>query len=112
MLPSFWKQSIIRIRPGTKTLRGSDVPDWDHADRLEVGNCSVQPASTTLSQDQRVLGISDGLTVYAPPMADVIEGDRIEYAGSIYTINGKPLQWPSATGGLDHIQLNLMRWRG
>ena len=54
----------------------------------------------------------DGLTVYGPPDADVQAGDRIEYGGKVYTINGEVLSWPSATGGLDHIQLNLERWQG
>ena len=110
-LISFWTQSIVRIRPGTKTERGSTVPDWSDTDRLTIDGCSVQPASTSLSQDGRVQGITDGLTVYAPADADVAAGDRIEYNGDVYTINGDPLSWPGA-GRLAHIQLNLTRWRG
>lgn len=112
MLPSFMRQTIIRIRPGVKTLRGSDIPDWNNVTRMTIKGCSVQPASTSLSQDGRVLALSDGLTAYLPPNADVKSGDRIEYAGEIYTITGAPRVWPSASGGLDHIQLNLERWQG
>ena len=72
----------------------------------------MQPASTSLSLDGRVLGISDGYTCYMPADADVEAGDRIEFAGKVYTIDGEVRRWPSATGGLDHIQLNLMRWNG
>jgi len=71
----------------------------------------VQPTSTSLSQDGRVQGITDGLTVYAPLDADVQAGDRIEFNNNVYTINGDPLIWPGA-GRLAHIQLNLVRWRG
>ena len=110
-LISFWRQSIVRIRPGTKTERGSTVPDWSKATELTIDRCSVQPASTSLSQDGRVLGVQDGLTVYAPAGVDIQAGDRIRYAGNIYTINGDPLIWPGAVR-LDHIQLNLQRWRG
>lgn len=110
-LLSFWTQSITRIRPGTKTERGSTVPDWDSASRLEIEDCSVQPAGTSLSQDGRIEGIMDGLTVYAPEDADILAGDRIEYGGSVYTINGDPLLWP-APASLAHVQLNLQRWRG
>lgn len=109
---SFWTQSITRIRPGTTTSRGSAIQDWDNVDTLEISGCSVQPASTSLSQDGRVLGIMDGLTAYVPAGADIQAGDRISYGGNVYTINGDPLIWPSATGGLDHIHLNLVRWRG
>lgn len=110
-LISFWTQSITRLRPQTKESRGSTVPDWDNADELEIPECSVQPAGTSLSQDGRVQGVTDGLTVYAPEDADIRAGDRIRYGESIYTINGDPLMWPGA-GRLAHMQLNLQRWRG
>lgn len=112
MLPSFYRQTITRLRPGEKTSRGSTIPDWDNTERKVISGCSVQPSSTSLSQDGRVLGVSDGLTVYGPADADVKAGDRIEYNGNIYTIMGEVLAWPSATGALDHILLNLQRWRG
>lgn len=110
-LQSFWTQSITRLRPGKKVERGSTIFDWNDPDRLDIAGCSVQPASTGLSQDGRVLGVTDGLTVYAPEDADVQAGDRIEFGGAVYEINGDPLVWPGA-GRLAHIQLNLVRWRG
>jgi hypothetical protein len=111
-LPRWCKDTIIRIRPGTKTSRGSTIPDWENTDLLEIGGCSVQPASTGLSQDGRVLGISEGFTVYLPEDADVQAGDRIEFEGIVYTINGLPKKWPSATGRVSHKQLNIERWHG
>lgn len=110
-LQSFWTQSITRIRPGTKTLRGSTVFDWDNTESLVIPECSVQPSNTGLTQDGRVQGIQDGLTVYAPVDADVRAGDRIAFGGNVYTINGDPLVWPAA-GRMAHVQLNLQRWRG
>ena len=83
MLPSFCKQSITRIRPGTKDLRGSTVPDWSKATELEITGCSVQPAATTLSQDGRVLGVSEQLTAYLPEGSDVLAGDRIRFWGEV-----------------------------
>lgn len=112
MLPSFFRQSITRIRPGIKVLRGSEVPDWTTATTATINECSVQPAGTSLSTDGRVLALTDGLTAYVPANADIQAGDRIEYAGEVYTINGSPRVWPSASGGLDHLQLNLERWSG
>ena len=111
MLQSFWRQTIIRLRPGTKTERGSTVYDWSNPDELTIPECSVQPASTSLTQDGRVQGIQDGLTVYAPVDADVKAGDRIRFGDAVYAINGDPLVWPAA-GRMAHIQLNLQRWRG
>ena len=110
-LMSFWNQEITRIRPGTKTERGQTIPDWDNTSELTIGGCSVQPTGTSLTQDGRVQGITDGLTVYGPIDADVQAGDRIRYNGNVYTINGDPLIWPGAAR-LAHVQLNLQRWRG
>lgn len=113
MLLSFYTQTVTRIRPATKIVRGSEIPDWEGTwDILEIPGCSVQPAATSLSMDGRVLGINDGVTCYMPADADVREGDRIVFKGKTYTINGDPRDWPSATGRLDHIQLNLVRWQG
>lgn len=113
MLPSFCKQEIVRIRPGTKTVRGSVIPDWDPSkvDRLKITGCSVQPATTSLSQDGRVLGINEQWTAYLPEGSDVKAGDRIEFEGKTYTINGDPKEW-TAPFTRSNIQLNLTRWEG
>ena len=113
MLPSFCNQEITRIRPGTRELRGSIVPDWseDKITKLVIKGCSIQPATTSLSQDGRVLGITEGLTAYVPDGTDVIAGDRILFDGQTFTINGDPKKWPGAFS-LAHIQLNLIRWEG
>ena len=112
MLLSFYRQTVTRVRPKTKESRGSTIPDWDNVDSLEIPGCSMQPSSTSLSMDGRILGISDGYTCYMPADADVKAGDHILFNGKTYEINGDPREWPSATGRLDHIQLNLTRWAG
>ena len=111
-IPSWCQQVITILRPGTTTSRGSSVYDWSSPSSWVVSNCSVQPASTGLSQDGRVLGISEGYTVYLPPGTDVRAGDRIEFEGDTYTILGEPKLWVSATGRVSHIQLSIERWSG
>ena len=90
MLPSFCRQTVTRIRPGEKELRGSKDPDWDPAkvDRLEIKGCSVQPATTTLSEDGRVLGITEQWTAYLPEGSDIKAGDHIEFDGDKYYADG------------------------
>lgn len=113
MLFPFCNQSITVVRPGQKTVRGSVVPDWEHtSDPVTIGGCSVQPASTSLSEDGRILGLMDGLTVYVPDGADVQPGDHIEVDGETYEINGAPRRWQSPTGSISNIQLNLKRYSG
>ena len=112
MLPSWCTEKITRLRPGVTTSRGSEVFDWSDPDALEIPGCSVQPASTGLSQDGRVLGISEGLTVYLPPGSDIQAGDRVVIDGRTYVINGEPKVWKSATGRVSHVQINVERWAG
>lgn len=113
MLPTFASQEIIRIRPGTKTERGSTIPDWsaNAVNKLAIGGCSVQPSTTSLSQDGRVLGINEQWTAYLPEGSDVKAGDRIIFDGETYTINGEPKKWTGAFTR-SHIQLTLTRWEG
>lgn len=112
MVVSFWRQSVTRVRPAVKKVRGTDVPDWENPDRLTIEHCSVQPSTTALEQEGRVLGISEGMNAYMPPSADVQAGDRIEYEGGVYLIDGEPKRMNSASGNLTHIALSLRRWRG
>ena len=113
MLPSFARDSIVRIRPSTKTERGSTVFDWDSkkVTKLTINGCSVQPGATSLDMNGRVLNIADGWTAYIPEGTDVKAGDRIEWNGNTYEINGEPRIW-TGVARCGHIQLNLKRWEG
>lgn len=112
MVGSFANDTITRVRPATKSVRGSDIPDWDNASSLSIAGCSVQPSSTSLSQDGRVLGVSDGMTCYCPYDADIQAGDRVQFEGLTYTVIGEPRRWKSPTGNRSNMQVNLERWSG
>ena len=111
-LPSWANDTVTRLRAGTIERRGSVEPDWSNPSELDIPGCSVQPASTSLSQDGRVLGISEGYTCYLPPGSDVKAGDRIRWAGNVYTITGEPRAWASPTGRVSSLQAALERWTG
>ena len=111
MLPSFCNDTVVRIRPATTESRGSTIFDWSNATVKEIRGCSMQPASTSLSQDGRVLGIQDEYTLFAPPEADIEAGDRIRFKDKVYTIQGDVRVQPSA-GRLEHIQVTLRRYSG
>lgn len=111
MLPSFCKDTVKRIRPGTKESRGSIIPDWTTATEKEIGGCSMQPASTSLSQDGRVLGLLDEYQLFLPPDADIQAGDRISYNGQVFEIDGEVRVQPAALR-LDHIEIRLKRHAG
>ncbi len=71
----------------------------------------MQPASTSLSQDGRVLGLLDEYTLFLPPDADVKAGDRISYNGQLFEIYGEVRIQPAALR-LDHIEIRLRRHTG
>lgn len=111
MLPSFCNDTITRIRPGQKESRGSIIPDWTQATTKEIGGCSMQPASTSLSQDGRVLGLLDEYTLFLPADADIQAGDRVQFNGRVYEIDGEVRIQPAALR-LDHIELRLRSHKG
>ena len=115
MMFAWMNDTVTRIRAGEKTVRGSVVPDWEHATEAEITDCNMQPASTSLSTDGRILGISDGYPLDAPIGADIVAGDRIQYpakTGDVYQINGDVRRWQSPTGSIAHLVVNLMRYSG
>ena len=112
MLPSYFDQTVIRIRPAIKSERGTPIPDWNSADHEPVSGCHVQPSSTSLNQDGRVLGIDDKCTLYAPPYSDIKAGDRLIIGNAEYTVIGEPKRWASPTGNLNNMQVQIERWSG
>lgn len=111
-LLSFFNKTVTRIRPGSITERGITYPDWDNTSELQIDNCVVTWQGTTLSQDGRVMGISDTKILYAPLDADIKEGDRIRYGTKTYEIDGNPMDWESPTGTLNHFEIPLKRYEG
>lgn len=108
---SFFTDSVTRLRPVYRDVRGSRVPDWSNPDRLTISGCSVQQSGTNLDQQGR-FAVMDGLTLYAPAGADILAGDRIGYQGDVFTIDGDPREWKSPTGRVSTVQCPLKRWEG
>lgn len=112
MIPSWASQTITRIRAGIKVERGSEVPDWLNSQSVTISPCSVQPASSSVSLDGRVLGLNDSYNVYCNPDADVLAGDHIVYGGQTYTVMEEPRIWTSPTGRVSNLQFTMTRWAG
>lgn len=111
MLPSFCTDTVTRIRPGTVEVRGSVIPDWEHVSTKVIKGCSMQPATTSLSTDGRVLGLLDAYTLFTPPDADIKAGDHIAFNGQEYEIDGDVRVQPAALN-LQHIEIRLRRYEG
>ena len=111
MLPKFCRHTVTVYRAPLKEARGSTVRDWENATTHEVAGCSVQPSSTA-SNFEREEQVTDRWQLFAPPNSDIQTGDRVEFDGTIYEIDGAPYQWESATGRVTHKQAHLIEWEG
>ncbi len=114
-LPSWFKDTITIIRPGTDTDRyGDEIPSWSTATEHDEPNCKVNPAVG--SEDRGPLDERAALTkrrlVAAPPCADILSTDRILWDSEIYEIAGEVLRWRSPLGGVDHLYFELVRVEG
>lgn len=112
MIPSFCTQTITRLRPGTKEVRGSTVYDWNAATSLDISPVSVQPAGGYIDQDGRVLGMSDTYNIYTNLDADVHAGDRIIFEGKPYDVDNEPGIWNSPTGRVSSKQFSITLHKG
>ena len=112
MIPSFCKQTITRLRPGKKELRGSTVYDWNTATSLDISPVSAQPAGGSIDQDGRVLGMTDTYNVYTNLDADVHAGDRIIFEGQTYDVDKEPGIWHSPTGRVSSKQFSMTLHKG
>ena len=111
MLPSFCTHTVIVHRAPLKDVRGSLVRDWASAETHTLTGCSVQPSSTA-SNFEREEQVTDRWQLYAPPGSDLLTGDRVEFQGTTYDIDGAPYEWKSPTGRVTHVQAHLIEWVG
>lgn len=112
MLPSFCRDSVTVKRAQLVDKRGTRVADWDGAVEFTLGGCSVQPTDSTRDFDGRELSVSQSWSLYAPPGSDLKAGDRIEWRGMSFEIDGAPMPWESPTGRASHVWARLSEWSG
>ena len=87
------------------------VRDWAHAETHTITGCSVQP-SATASNFERSEQVTDRWQLFAPPKSDLMTGDRVEFDGTTYDLDGAPYEWTSPTGRVSHLQAHLIEWEG
>lgn len=112
MLPSFFRTTVTVERAATTQQRGTTVRDWAHSTTHQVGGCSVQPVATATAWGEVAQPATYDAVMFAPPGADIQEGDRVTARGVTYHVEGMPLPWESPTGAVDHVEARLVTWRG
>ena len=109
---SFMNETVTVIRPASKTVRGSTVPDWDNATEHQLARCQVTAASTQQDRGGRVVNVSDRRTLRAPYDADILPGDRVRWNGEVYEVDGEVFHSKSPTGRVSTTRCALQRWEG
>jgi len=83
---------------------GNPAPG-DPGSDLPIRGCSVQPGAGSEFIDRRD-AVTTLYTVWAPITADVTETDDVEYAGTVYAVDGQIEVWAIGTA-LDHKVIRL-----
>lgn len=112
-------QQLERVRPGVRVSRAGAVePDWSPGavDRLLVEQVSVQPATQTEQADETRTKVVTGLRVYGAEGVDIDirAGDRVEYDGLTYDVDGDIARWPHPLDptSVHHVEWAMTRTRG
>jgi hypothetical protein len=87
------RDTVVLTTPGTKTVHGSTVDDWDHpgVPRI-VKRCYAELSVTDEDLEHRDADLAMG-TVYD-------------------AVDGRGLDWHSYSGQLDHVTIPIKRWEG
>lgn len=88
-------ETITVRRPAGTSPRGDPLPTVDHT----VGGCAFAPRTSTELLDRRDT-VTIGLSLYAPPGADIRPTDRIVRAdGTVWEVTGEPGDWLTPWSG-------------
>jgi hypothetical protein len=95
--------------PAATGPRGDPLPYTTHT----VAGCAFAPRASTETVDRRDTVIT-GLTLFAPPDADIQPTDRIQRAdGSLWEVDGEPGDWQTPwTGWHPGLEIAVKRVTG
>ncbi|MDP1793724.1 MAG: hypothetical protein Q8K63_06255 [Acidimicrobiales bacterium] len=103
-------EAIVRLRApaGPPDRYKNPTLDWANAARLEIPGCAVAPRLADEVRDNGRQAVIKGLTIYAPPKADVVATDRVECRGDTYDVDGDVAVWRSPFTGVEKgVEISL-----
>lgn len=112
MLFKWCKMTVTVWRAPVINVRGTKERDWRNARPHEVPGCWVDSPTTATDRTDPRESVSVHRLLYAPSESDILAGDRIEFDGKTYAIDGAPMLRRSPTGRLDHVECGLVDWEG
>lgn len=112
MLPRWCTDTVTVTRAPLVDSRGSKVRDWANASEHAVAGCSVQYSSSDTDFGDRAANAYGRWRIFAPPGADIQDGDRVSFGGSTFEVDGVTADRRSPTGACSHLQATLVEWKG
>ena len=109
---SFMRDSVTVKRAPTATKNGAEYRDWDRATSAIISNVQITAQATSRDFEGRVTQVSDRRTLRAKYDADIQPGDRIEWNGDTYEVDGEVFHTKSPTGRISTTRCTLVRWEG
>ena len=109
---SFMVDSVTVWRAELIIKNGQQIREWDKAESHTVTDCLITPQATSREFDGRVTQVTDRRTLRTMYDADIMEGDRIEWDGKTYDIDGEVFHTKSPTGRISTTRCSLIRWEG
>lgn len=92
---------VTLLRDSTPGVDSYGDPTPGTTERIDVPGCGVAPRYSTEPTVRGRQGVIVGLSVYAPPGADIRFTDGAEIDGVVYVIDGQPGAWVSPYTGTD-----------
>lgn len=109
---SFMNDTVTVVRAPMITKNGAEVRDWKNATTFMLTNVQVTAQATSRDFEGRVTQVSDRRTLRAKYQADIQPGDRIEWNGDTYEVDGEVFHTKSPTGRVSSTRCTLVRWEG
>ncbi len=111
--PYAWCDLTVTVeRAPLVAVRNTQERDWTRAEPHEVARCWAEGVSSSTDFADPRQAATVRAVLYAPAGADIEQGDRIVWEGAAYAVDGTPRPMRSPTGRLDHIECDLVDWRG
>ena len=109
---SFMNDTVKVLRATTTKKNGAEIRDWTKPTEITLSNVQVTAASTSRDFEGRALQVNDRRTLRARYDADIKKGDRIQWNGETYEIDGEVFHTKSPTGRVSSTRCTLVRWEG
>ena len=112
MVLSFFNESVTVKRAPIIEKNFMEYRDWSNATEHTISGVLITPQSTSQDFADRTGQQTNRYNFRTNFSADIEPGDRIEWLGECYEIDGEVFRTKSPTGRVSSTRCTLVRWEG